>query len=974
MTKDVRVAQDLAAQLAQAKARINELEQAQDRHEQLSQENLRLHQQVEQLLGQGSAPPLDPASLKTLLKQIPAGVLVAEAPSGRIILANPEMEQMLRVTVPLGTPVQECTAWTGFHADGQPYQQRDWPLARAVLDGKMATDERIAILRPDDSCGTISVSALPLRGEDGQIFAAIAIAHDVTAQARAAEQVRQLHQRVMDIFESIRDIFVAIDHQWRFTYVNRHVAAMAGLRPEDLLGQDVWEKLPALRGGDIERNCREAMAKRTTMRFQVDDFPGRQYEINLYPTPEGLTIYGRDTTDRKQAEDALRGSEARLRLTVEVGNLATFDYFPQEGRLVWSDRAKRHFGLPPEAHVDYDVFLAGLHPDDRNRIHQTVQQAMQGEPTRSRECVDELRTIGIEDKQQRWLTTRWRVYYDSQGRAARIIGTTLDITEHKRAEEALRASEERFRTSVESMLDGFVICSAIRDPAGQIVDFRIEYINEAGCLLNRMSRDQQIGQRLRALWPQIAESGLLEECRRVVDSGVPLVRESSQYTELYGQGSPDLRRVYDLRVTRLDDGFAAVWRDMTHRKRMEQQLRDLNETLEHRVAERTAVAEHRAAQLQRLAGELSRVEEHERRRLAQILHDHLQQLLVGAKFSVSMLRGQAHDDQLRQSLRQVDDLLNDSITASRSLTVELSPPILAQGSLGAALHWLSRWMAEKHSLATEVRADEQANPQSEEIRSLLFQAVRELLLNVVKHASVKGAIVEMHATDDGFVRIVVADTGVGFDPSQIGRSQDPASGFGLFSLQERLSLLGGRMDIESAPGQGTRVTVLAPMQPGAGLLVQEAVPPAVESAEAAGRRVEVFRRRGSRGKAVRVLLADDHDVVRNGLARLLQTQPGIQVIGQASDGQMAVDLAMRMQPDVIVMDVSMPRLDGVEATRRVISQLPKVKVIGLSMHGEGEIAERMRLAGAVTYLAKSSAPEDLIAAIRACKPEAAQKQ
>ncbi len=388
-----------------------------------------------------------------------------------------------------------------------------------------------------------------------------------------------------------------------------------------------------------------------------------------------------------------------------------------------------------------------------------------------------------------------------------------------------------------------------------------------------------------------------------------------------------------------------------------------------RLRELAAQAEHRAAHLQRLAADLSRMEESERRRLARTLHDHLQQLLVGAKLNVSSLRSQVQGDALRKAVAQVDGLLNDAITASRSLTVELSPPILAQGDFPAALRWLARWMEEKHGLTTEVRGDDRANPRDDATRGLLFQAVRELLLNVVKHAGVKRAIVEMHADDD-LVRIVVADTGVGFEPSRVARAYNSTDGLGLFNLQERLSLLGGRLEIESAPGAGTRITVLAPMSP----IVappEEAVAPAAELADADSGRADARRR--ARGKAIRVLLADDHDVVRNGLARLLQSQPGIQVVAQASDGQMAVDLAMRAHPDVIVMDVSMPRLDGVEATRQIAAQLPAVKVIGLSMHGEGEIAERMRQAGAVTYLAKSAAPDDLVAAIRACKPETAAK-
>jgi DNA-binding NarL/FixJ family response regulator len=118
-----------------------------------------------------------------------------------------------------------------------------------------------------------------------------------------------------------------------------------------------------------------------------------------------------------------------------------------------------------------------------------------------------------------------------------------------------------------------------------------------------------------------------------------------------------------------------------------------------------------------------------------------------------------------------------------------------------------------------------------------------------------------------------------------------------------------------------------------------------------------------RGDLIRVLLADDHRVVRDGLAQLLHTCDGIEVIAQASDGQEAVDLARQVRPDVVVMDVSMPRLDGIEATRRLRAEMPDLCVIGLSMHTEPNVAEAMTAAGATAYLAKSAPPESLVAAI-----------
>ena len=171
--------------------------------------------------------------------------------------------------------------------------------------------------------------------------------------------------------------------------------------------------------------------------------------------------------------------------------------------------------------------------------------------------------------------------------------------------------------------------------------------------------------------------------------------------------------------------------------------------------------------------------------------------------------------------------------------------------------------------------------------------------------------------------------------------------------------MGGTVQIDSAPGRGTRVTLMVPARVGAirppwmGPVAQTPAIPGELS--------------GTTGQyKIRVLLADDHDVVRNGLARLLQMQPDIEVISQASDGQMAVDQVLQLRPDVVIMDVSMPRLSGMEATRRITAQLPGIRVIGLSMHGHDDVAAAMTAAGAVAYLAKTSPPESLIAAIRSC--------
>jgi len=245
------------------------------------------------------------------------------------------------------------------------------------------------------------------------------------------------------------------------------------------------------------------------------------------------------------------------------------------------------------------------------------------------------------------------------------------------------------------------------------------------------------------------------------------------------------------------------------RKHVEEQLRELNETLEQRVAERTATAEERASQLRALASELTQSEQRQRRRLAQMLHDQLQQLLIAAKFRVGALRSRTSGEEQLQAVDQVDELLDESIKASRVLTIELSPPILYDAGLVPALEWLARWMREKHGLTTAVDADEEAEPDSEDIRALLFEAVRELLFNVVKHAHIDEATVLVEKTPENEITVTVEDTGAGFDP-KAAQNRRGGAGFGLFSIRERFGLVGGRMDIETAPGRGTRITLRVP--------------------------------------------------------------------------------------------------------------------------------------------------------------------
>jgi PAS domain S-box-containing protein len=397
--------------------------------------------------------------------------------------------------------------------------------------------------------------------------------------------------------------------------------------------------------------------------------------------------------------------------------------------------------------------------------------------------------------------------------------------------------------------------------------------------------------------------------------------------------------------------------DITRRKETEETLRITKSMLEQRIETRTAELtasnlelKRRSEQLAMLTSELTLAEHRERRRLAQILHDQIQQLLVGAKINLEVLSLHVPQEQ-RDAVKSVLDLIAKSIQTSRSLTAELSPPILYERGLAAALEWLARWMKERFEFSVRLEIAPGAAIRQENMVILLFQAVRELLFNTVKHAGVNASHIQMDRDSDN-LRIVVSDEGEGFSPERLWKNAE-GSGYGLITIKERLELMGGRLEVESAPGSGARFTLIAPVREKEG--VARALTRAHEG-------IPAENLPAPEGK-IRVLLVDDHTVMRKGLLSLLSHYHDIEVVGEAENGLAAIEKARELNPRVILMDVNMPKMNGLEATRIIKSELPHIRIIGLSMYEESDMAAAMAKAGAFAYLPKSGRTDAILSAI-----------
>jgi PAS domain S-box-containing protein len=370
----------------------------------------------------------------------------------------------------------------------------------------------------------------------------------------------------------------------------------------------------------------------------------------------------------------------------------------------------------------------------------------------------------------------------SRGRA--VLGVAVDITDRKRSEESLAESEERFRQLAESISEVFYLTDwsakkvlyvspAYEDVWGRSCQSLVDEPRSWSYDIHPEDR-----QRVVDAFLKLADSGGYDVEYRIV-------RADGSVRWIHDRAFPVFREGVPYRV-------AGISADITRRKQVELDL-------ERALIELDARSKERVRSLQ---SELLLAEERERRRLAIDLHDGLNQLLALAQMKLGELRLAEGD--ARSGIVEVERIVREAEQAARSLTFQLSPPVLHDFGFEAAVQWMVADVRESFGLEVELLEEGEPADLEENVRILLYRAVRELLINVAKHAQASHARVHL-ARQGGQVAVSVEDDGVAFDPTQVtGR------GIGLSSIRERLESLGGRMHIRSAPGAGTTVTLVSP--------------------------------------------------------------------------------------------------------------------------------------------------------------------
>lgn len=496
----------------------------------------------------------------------------------------------------------------------------------------------------------------------------------------------------------------------------------------------------------------------------------------------GLSRFAPSVLAGQRAEAALRESEERLRQAIRVSDIGIFDHDHLADTIYWSPMERRLFGWGPDEPVTLEKFLASVYPADLARIRAAVQRAH--DPSGDG-LYDVEHRIVRRDGEIRWLSTRSQTIFDGAGaarRPVRTVGANVDVTERKRAEEAIAASEKQLRT----IFDAEPECVKITDLDGRLIE-----MNAAGlAMIEADGLDQVRGHQVSQLvLPKYR--GAYERLTRLAGEGKP------GELELEIRGLRGTHRWLKMCVVPLsNDGngpttVLGITRDVTAQKQAE-----------------TALREH-AERLELLSRRLVEAQEAEGRRIGRELHDDLGQILTTLKLTLQPLQLPA-DGRWVPTASAMVALVDQAILRVRNLSTVLRPAILDDLGLEAALRWFLDRQAQQGGFngVFIARGMEQRLPP--EIETTCFRIVQEALTNAVRHARAQHVRIDL-ARRNGLLQVQVNDDGVGFDPKAARAAAMRGQSLGLIGMEERAALVNGRLDIRSAPGRGTVLRLRIPV-------------------------------------------------------------------------------------------------------------------------------------------------------------------
>jgi len=793
--------------------------------------------------------------------------------------------------------------------------------------------------------------------------------------------VVSINHRISDILESIQDGFFALDNKWRFTYVNKRSVEYLGMKPEELLGQNVWEKFPQLIGTDHYIFYLRAMETREIQRYEMKGvLADKWFSQTIYPTEEGISVYWQDITDRKKVEEELHKSEAKYRLLAENMNdiVGTMDL---NLRLTYvSPSIEKIAGFTPEECMQLDP-TEMMSPESLTRVVEVMSEELEREQV---EGVDPWRTTKLEleyyhkDGSTIWMETIASFLRDNTGRITGIHGVSRDITKRKKTEDELKNQ----RDLSQKYLDIIGVMLVALDRHGNIT-----LINKKGCEILGYEEQDLVGQN----WFDKCQPGkFIEETKKVFNRLIDGDSAPAGYYE-----NPVITKDGEIRIiafhnTVLRDhsgkitGTLSSGEDITGCKEAEEELRKHRKELEELVKDRTAELELKNRKLWEEIAERVKAEEEKYKveaQLAQIqriealdrfaggiAHD-LNNILYPIIINLEELidgepQGSARHEILSQTLKAANrqkDLVKKILSFSRRSELVIQP-IQLRPLVEETINFL------KSSLPSTIRIKQNINVQTDVIMGDPIQ-IQQIIMNLCKNAadsyeSRKG-IIDIGLTDThvesrdahcklhagNYLKLTVRDTGMGMKPEIMNHIFEPfftnkglgkGTGMGLSLVHGIVKTHGGTITVESEEGKGSLFTVYLP---GSDTVHHNQASHADSVPWIHGR-----------GK---ILLVDDEEYILDSLERVLKSS-GYRVTA-FRDGQEALIL-FDQEPDefdLVITDLTMPGMTGLELAGKLLAKRPDVPIILCTGYNDVISRQEAKAYGIREMLLKPTGTKDL---------------
>ena len=755
---------------------------------------------------------------------------------------------------------------------------------------------------------------------------------EIRSRKQAQAALAESEQNLAITLNSIDDAVIATDQHGRVMRMNPTAERLTGWTLTEAFNQpltDVFNtintqtRLPSL--NPVQRVMERGQVVRSSDNIALLGRHGREYLIaesaapirNAATDAVGVVLVFKDVTEKFQAEKAMQRLQTMMQRTESMAQLASFEWDIDADVVNWSPEMFRIFGRDPAQGIPNLAGQSELYtPESTQLLMASVHRAVnEGTPYEM-----ELMTVQP-DGEQRPCVVKGYPERDASGRVVRVTGLVQDVTERKALQEKLARNEKEFRFLAESIPQ----IVWITDANGWNIYFNQQWVRYTGLSLEEshgngwnkpFHPDDQI-----IAWnawknavKDIGHYSL--ECRlRRADGayrwwliqGLPVFNELGTVDKWFGTCTD----IHDIKQAENElKAAAAVEREMASKNIQ------LSQELHKRNLDLTALTAH-----------VQKIAEEERSKLARELHDELGSILVGLSMKFSHLSGKLSDPALSHDLSEISQLITDAASIKSHVISQLYPTILENFGLYAALEWQVREYSNHTGIPVTLVLPE-VEFDMEHIYSLAaYRITQECLTNIAKHANASKVIIEGKVCSS-FLNLTIYDNGKGFhDDKNIG-------GHGIFGMIERARFLGGSLEIRSTNDMGTTALLTLPLA---------TIKPKSKK---------------------RVLLVDDHAIVRNAIRQLIEDQTDdFAIAGEAADGHEALQMGKSGEWDIVLLDINLPKMNGIKVLEEIKQVKPDLPVIILSSHTEAEYGAVAIAKGAACYIEKAKT-DKLIEALR----------